>query len=181
MKTALFAGLALCLALQPGSPAAQEPQLPRIHPSQRQQAEIERLQEEIQGLWRIERIRMGNSAFQGGQLNGYVLAASNYLSMEYHVENFTQDGGFDGVEYLFQTGIYEYRFSALGELELVTRIGTINLDGTMPTFDRAGRRKRYTITLGLDRMKLETETGSIQLIRVSRPPHTTDKDERRGG
>jgi len=175
MKTAFFAALALCLALLPWSPAAQDPRLPRIRPNERQQLEIERIQKEIQGLWRIERIRIGNTTFQGGQMVGYMLAGPNHMSLEFHIENFPKDGGLAGIEYLFQTGIYEYRFSALGEFEAFSKIGTTSMDGTMPDFDRAGERRVYSISIGNDRMKLDRTASTLSLIRVSRPAHTIDQ------
>ena len=178
--------LALCLALlplapepaAPGSSAQDQPegttQTPRITRGQLQRAEVERMEKEIQGLWKVERLRLENQQFQGSEMVGYLLAAPGYVSFEFHMQNFPNDGGFDGYELLFQTGIHNYRFTPLGEMEMFGMIGTSNLNSNEADFEPPGQRRVYQIKLTGDHMTLERTESGMVLTRISRPPHTSE-------
>jgi hypothetical protein len=171
------ASLAVCLALFPSAPApdAGLQDKPRITRGELQRAEVVRLEKEIQGLWKIERVRLKTLEFQGAALAGYMLAAPGYATLEFHVQNYPNDGGFDGIEIMFQTGIYNYRFTPLGEIEMFGMIGTNNLNSNEADFEPPGLKRKYEISLTADQMTLERPEARLVLSRVSRPPHTSDK------
>jgi hypothetical protein len=178
MKTASFAGLALCLALQPWPFAPQNPGQRKIPVSERQKIEIDRLELEIQGLWRLDSLRVGHTTFQRDSAVGYLLAAPEYMSIEFHIENVKGQGNSDPVDYLFQTGIFEYRFSPLGELAALSRIGTNGIDSEEIDFEPPGSRRVYKVSITPTSLVLDRESSTLNFTRVSRPEHTIEQKKK---
>jgi len=167
-------GLVLCLALLPTHAAvrAQDGQQPgRITAEEVRRARIEEMQNEILGLWKITRMRTQVGVFQDKELVGFMLVAPDHLSLEFHVENFPQDQGLDGFELLFQSGIHDWRFSSMAELELVSVIGTDGTTGQWPSFESPGKKRLFRIQLGGGQMRLERGNTQLDLSRMSQPAY----------
>ena len=180
MITARTVGLTLCLALPPLSAAPGPRQGDpggRITQAQVRETHIERMNDEIQGLWKIRRLRTGPDVFEGAQFVGYMLVAPDHLSLEFHIEEFSKDRGLEGIDLLFQSGVHDWRFTSLAELELVSLIGTDGTSGKGPEFEPPGRKRIFRFELGKDRMSLQRGSMKMDLHRISRPEHTLPQTE----
>ena len=164
-------GLLACLALLPAHAAvrAQEGRPSRITAAEVRQARVEEMQEEILGLWKITRMRNQVGVFQDKDLVGYMLVTPEHLSLEFHVLNYPKDQGFEGFEELFQTGIHEWKFTSMAELEMVGLIGTDGTTGTWPEFEAPGKKRLFRIQLGGGQMRLERGNTLLDLSLVSQP------------
>ena len=167
-------GLALCLALLPSYAAvrAQEGGRPtRLTAESVRNARVEEMKDEILGLWEIRRMRTQSGVFQDNALVGYMLIAPDYLSLEFHIEEFSKDRGLEGIEMLFQSGIHEWKFSSLAELEMVSVIGTDGTTGQWPEFEAPGKKRQFRIQIGGGQMRLERGNLQLDLVRLSQPEY----------
>jgi len=173
-------GLALCLGLLPAFAAvrAQEGQRPtRLTAEDVRRTRITEMEDEILGLWKIDRMRTTAGVFQSQALNGYMLVAPEHLSLEFHIQKFNKDQGFDSVELLFQCGLHDWRFTSMAELEMVGLIGTDGTSGNWPVFEAPGKKRLFRIQLGGGSMRLERGNTQLDLSRLTQPEYLLETPE----
>jgi hypothetical protein len=124
--------------------------------------------EDMQGIWKFERLEWAElGLFQGRDLEGFMLIDEGHIAFEIHA--FTL-GDADERLLLFQSGVWRYQFTPVGELEMISMIGCDNRV-TVLGFDlaRTGESTRYKVRLAGDVLHLDRQSARFTLRRVPSP------------
>lgn len=133
--------------------------------------------QQMQGIWRIQRMEWEGTVWQGQQLEGIALIDAGHLSIEINADvSFDPDDG----SIVHQSGIFRYRFNELGELETTTLIGLSNIEDTAYFVTaEPGEVRTFRVRLTNEILILERLGTRITMRRLPQPnPPFHDRVER---
>lgn len=119
-----------------------------------------RMEEEIQGAWRLNMLETPSERFDDRVIQGFALFYDGYMALvlqgEQQVEGFLT---VDQREYRLQAGIYRFQFSNQLTLQTASVMGFSNADAFDLIFERLDEPREFLVDLNERELRLNHPNG----------------------